>query len=150
DRGRGYCVLHDLAITVRRLQKEKRVKRVMIVDLDFHQGDGSALIFKDDPDVFTFSVHSQEGWPDVKQTSDLDVPIYQGEEHLYLEKTQMGLARAMRLFSPDLVLYVAGSDPYEKDVLPGTAFLKLTLDQLRKRDEFIIDTFFDLGVPLAS
>jgi acetoin utilization deacetylase AcuC-like enzyme len=150
ERGRGYCVLNDLAIAIRRLQAEKRVHRVMIVDLDFHQGDGTALIFKNDPTVFTFSVHSQEGWPEVKQESDLDVPIYAGEEHLYLEKTQTGLAAAMRMFAPDLVLYVAGSDPYEKDVLPGTAFLKLTLEQLRKRDEFIIDTFCDLGVPLAS
>jgi len=107
-------VLHDLAITIRRLQAEKRVKRVMVVDLDFHQGDGTALIFKDDPDVFTFSVHSQEGWPDRKAVSDLDVPIRRERNISIWKKLNSVWAKAMRRFSPDLVLYVAGSDPYEK------------------------------------
>jgi acetoin utilization deacetylase AcuC-like enzyme len=150
DRGRGYCVINDLAITVRKLQRENKVRRVMIVDVDFHQGDGTALIFAGDTTTFTLSVHSQEGWPEEKQVSDLDVPIYQGEEHLYLEKTYAAMQKALSLFAPDLVLFVAGSDPYEKDVLPGTAFLKLSLGQLKERDRLVIDKFADLGIPLAS
>jgi acetoin utilization deacetylase AcuC-like enzyme len=150
DRGRGYCVIHDVAIAIRALQKAGRIKDVLIVDLDFHQGDGSAVIFKNDPSVFTLSLHSQEGWPAEKQESSLDVPLYQGDEDLYLEKLQDSLAKALRRFAPDMVLLVDGSDPYEKDVLPGTIFLKMTLEQLKKRDHFVIDTFADLGIPLAS
>jgi acetoin utilization deacetylase AcuC-like enzyme len=150
DRGHGYCVLHDIAISIRRLQKDARIKRALIVDLDFHQGDGSAVIFKGEEEVFTLSLHSQEGWPEHKQESDLDVPIYQGEEHLYLEKLEEALTTALRRFAPDMVVFIAGSDPYEKDVLPGTAFLKMTLEQLRQRDEFVIDSFADLGIPLVS
>src|SRR6185437_1498871 len=70
DRGRGFCALHDVAIAIRCAQREKRIRRVLIVDVDFHQGDGSAVIFKDDPDVFTLSIHSEEGWPEEKQKSD--------------------------------------------------------------------------------
>jgi acetoin utilization deacetylase AcuC-like enzyme len=150
DRGRGYCVIHDVGIAIRRLRKENKIKKVMVVDLDFHQGDGTAVIFKGDYDVFTLSVHSQEGWPDEKQESSMDIPIFQGEEHLYLEKLQSGVSKALRHFAPDLVLYVAGSDPYEKDVLPGSAFLKMTLDQMKERDKFVIDSFAGLGIPLAS
>jgi acetoin utilization deacetylase AcuC-like enzyme len=100
--------------------------------------------------VFTLSVHSQEGWPERKQESSLDVPIYQNEEHLYLEKMEAAIRQSLRSFAPDLVLFVAGSDPYEKDVLPGTAFIKLSLEQLARRDRFVIDTFAARGVPLAS
>jgi len=150
DRGRGYCVLNDLAITIRKLRHEGKIKRTLIVDLDFHQGDGTALIFKDDDDTFTLSVHSQEGWPEEKQQSSLDVPIFQGEEHLYLEKTAEAIASALASFAPNIVLFVAGSDPYEKDVLPGTAFIKLSLSQLNERDRMVIDTFAQKGIPLAS
>jgi len=150
DRGRGYCVLHDLAIAIRRLRAEKKVDKVMVVDLDFHQGDGTAVVFAEDSKTFTLSVHSQEGWPEQKQQSTLDVPIFQGEEHLYVDKTAAALKEALQTFAPDLVLYVAGSDAYEKDILPGTAFMKLSLPQLNERDRLVIDTFADMGVPLAS
>lgn len=150
DRGHGYCVIHDIAIAVRRLQQDGRIKRAMIVDLDFHQGDGSAVIFKDDDTVFTLSMHSQDGWPEQKQESNLDVGIYCGEEHLYVEKLNDALGEALRRFAPDMVVFIAGSDPYEKDVLPGTALLKMSLEQLKKRDELVIDTFADRGIPLVS
>jgi len=150
DRGRGYCVLHDLGITVRKLRREGVIRKVLIIDLDFHQGDGTAVIFNADPETFTLSVHSHEGWPEEKQTSSLDVPIYEGEEHLYIEKTAAAIEKALASFAPDLVLYVAGSDPYEKDVLPGTALIKLSLAQLNERDRLVIDTFADRGIPLAS
>jgi acetoin utilization deacetylase AcuC-like enzyme len=149
DRGHGFCALHDVAIAIRCLQQEKQIRRVLIVDVDFHQGDGSAVIFKDDQDVFTLSIHSEEGWPEEKQQSDLDVPIYQAEQHLYVEKLQSAVDQALRNFAPQLVLYVAGSDPYELDVLPGTSFIKLPLSEMRRRDEYVLETFAGLGVPLA-
>lgn len=149
DRGRGYCVLHDVAIAIRSLKKRKLIKRAMVVDLDFHQGDGTALIFRDELDVFTFSVHSEEGWPDEKQISDLDVPIKESEAHLYLEKMEDGMQKALSSFAPDMVVFVAGSDPYEKDVLPGSRFINLDLATMRKRDAYVIDTFADLRIPLC-
>lgn len=149
EQGRGFCVINDIAVTIRKMQKQDFLKRIMIVDLDFHQGDGNALIFRDDPDVFTLSVHSQEGWPDEKQESDLDVPIYSDETELYLEKTSAALEEALARFSPQLCIFVAGSDPYELDVLPGTRFLKLSLERMRQRDELVIDTFFERGIPLS-
>lgn len=150
DRGHGYCSLHDIGITIRQAQKAKKVDKVLIVDLDFHQGDGSAVIFANDDSVFTLSVHSEEGWPDKKQLSDLDVGILETEQHLYLEKTDAALKAALKRFAPDAVLFVAGSDPYEKDVLPGTKFIKLSLSVMRERDHLVIDTFADLGIPLCK
>lgn len=149
DRGRGFCVLNDLAIAVRSIKQRKLAKRFMLVDLDFHQGDGTALIFRKDPAVFTLSVHSQEGWPERKQNSSLDIPVKASETKLYLEKTLSGIEKAMKSFSPEMVLYVAGSDPYEEDVLPGTRFLRLGLSEMRRRDEMVIDYFADRKIPLA-
>lgn len=149
DRGRGFCVLHDIAVAIRSLQKRKLVDKVMVVDTDFHQGDGTALMFKNDPTVFTFSIHSQEGWPEEKQQSSLDIPVFQGEEALYQDKLETGLKQALATFTPDFVVYVAGSDPYELDVLPGTRFLNLSLGQLDKRDKFVISHFHKLNIPLA-
>ncbi len=127
----------------------QRARKVLIVDLDFHQGDGTAVIFKKNPDVFTLSVHSSEGWPEKKQQSDLDVPIFENEEHLYLKKTAAAIDNALKIFSPDLVLFIAGSDPYEKDVLPGSNFIRLSLEQITKRDAYVIDKFSILGIPLT-
>jgi acetoin utilization deacetylase AcuC-like enzyme len=149
DQGRGFCVLHDIGIAIRSAQRAGLLQRCLIVDVDFHQGDGSAVIFKNDPSVFTLSIHSEEGWPEVKQESDLDIPVFQGEEHLYVEKLADGLDLALSRFSPDFVMFVAGSDPYEKDVLPGTAFLKLSLHELQRRDELVIDRFATQGIPLS-
>ncbi len=147
--GRGFCVLNDIAIAVRLLQKKKLAKRFLVLDLDFHQGDGTALIFRNDSSVFTLSVHSQEGWPEEKQESCLDIAIKEDESHLYLEKTAEGIEKMMKCFSPDIVLYIAGSDPYEKDMLPGTRFIKLTLADMKQRDQFVVDYFADRQIPLT-
>jgi len=149
DRGRGFCVLHDIAVAIRVLQRRGAIERALVVDLDFHQGDGTAVVFAGDRSVFTLSVHSEEGWPEEKQESTLDVPIRESEAYTYLERTRAAVADALARFSPDLVVYVAGSDPYELDVLPGTRFLKLTLGELKERDEFVIDTIADRKIPLA-
>lgn len=147
--GRGFCVLHDIAIAIRHAQREGLAKKCLVVDVDFHQGDGTALIFRDDSTVFTLSIHSQEGWPETKQLSDIDVGILSGEKHLYQTKLEEAVKTAMKTFSPDLVVFVAGSDAYEKDVLPGTSFLRLPLREMRKRDEWIIDFFADKKIPLS-
>lgn len=149
DQGRGYCVLHDIAIAIRTLQACGKIKKAMVVDLDFHQGDGTARVFAGDDSVFTLSVHSQEGWPDEKQESDLDVGLFESETPQYLQRAKQAVEEALGKFSPDLVIYVAGSDPYELDVLPGTRFIKLTLDELDQRDRFVIDIFADHKIPLA-
>lgn len=149
DHGSGFCVLHDIAIAIRDLQRKQLIERALIIDVDFHQGDGTAVIFRNDPDVYTLSVHSKEGWPDEKQVSDIDVEIAETETHEYLERTKEAVLQALTVFKPDLVVFVAGSDPYEKDVLPGTRFIKLTLETLLQRDRFVIDTMADRKIPLA-
>lgn len=148
--GRGFCVLHDIAIAIRMLQREKLIKTATVVDLDFHQGDGTAVIFENDASVFTFSVHSREGWPEDKQESSLDIALgeYEAQQE-YQVKLEKGLEEAFSQLTPDLCIFVAGSDPYELDVLPGTRFMKLTLDQLRTRDEFVIDSCVWRNIPLA-
>jgi acetoin utilization deacetylase AcuC-like enzyme len=149
DQGRGYCVINDIAITIRKLQKEKLIKTAMIVDLDFHQGDGTAKTFSGDKSVFTLSVHSQEGWPEIKQESSLDVGILESERDTYLERTKAAVNQALSQFTPDLVMFVAVSDVYEKDILPGTKYLRLPLSVLKERDQFVIDTFKMREIPLA-
>ncbi len=147
--GRGFCAIHDVAIAIRKLQSEQLCRKVLTVDLDFHQGDGTAVIFGQDPDVFTVSLHSAEGWPSKKSKSDLDVAIYKTEAHLYQEKLEEAISQAMSRFTPELVIFLAGSDLYELDELPGTRFMRLSLSQLRCRDKFVIDYFFDRNIPLA-
>ncbi|MBZ0186279.1 MAG: histone deacetylase [Candidatus Obscuribacterales bacterium] len=147
--GRGFCSLNDIAIAIRCLQRDKKIETALVVDLDFHQGDGTALIFEKDPSVFTLSVHSKEGWPEQKQTSDMDVEIKESETHLYLEKTEAAIKQVLQTQNPDLIIFVAGSDPYEKDVLPGSRFIKLSLQTMQERDRFVIETFHRAGLPLA-
>lgn len=149
DRGHGFCVLNDVAIAIRSVQQQGLAKRCLVVDVDFHQGDGTAVIFKEDDSVFTFSIHSAEGWPDLKQRSDLDVEILSNQQDRYLDLFQNGLRMALDRSSPDFVLFVAGSDAYELDVLPGTKFIKLPLEQMQKRDQLVIETFAKSGTPLA-
>lgn len=149
NEGRGFCALNDVAIAIRAAQKTGTCKQAMIIDVDFHQGDGTAKIFASDPSVFTLSIHSEEGWPETKQASDIDIGIMSNQQDEYLERLYDGIGEALASFAPDMVLFVAGSDAYELDVLPGTAFLKLSLETLRERDEMIIDRFAQAGVPLA-
>lgn len=149
DQGRGFCALNDVAIAIRAAQRSGKCKQAMIVDVDFHQGDGTALTFARDSSVFTLSIHSEEGWPEEKQCSDIDIGILSSDQHTYNDRLVEGINEALSTFAPDLVLFVAGSDAYELDVLPGTAFLKLSLEEMRARDEFVIDTFADRGIPLA-
>jgi len=147
DHGEGFCVLNDIAVAVRKLKKEGLIKKAMIIDCDLHQGNGTAYIFKDDKDVFTFSIHQENNYPFFKPRSDLDIGLpdrTKGKAYLaYLEKN---IPRAISDFKPDFIMYVAGADPYEDDQIGN---LGLTIEGLKKRDEFVFTQGKNFEVPIA-
>jgi acetoin utilization deacetylase AcuC-like enzyme len=147
DRGEGYCVLNDVAVAIRVLQRDRLANRFLIVDCDVHQGDGTAFIFRDSPEVFTFSMHGAKNYPLFKQTSSLDIelPDKTGDEE-FLETLEHALQR-VRLHEPDVIFYLAGADPYEKDKLGRLA---LTIDGLRRRDEMVLQFARTAGVPIVT
>ncbi len=147
DRGEGFCVLNDVAVAIRVLQREGLARRFLIIDLDVHQGDGTAFIFRDDPDVFTFSMHGAKNYPLFKQPSSLDIELGDktGDDE-YLETLEHALSRVI-LHDPDVIFYLAGADPYEKDKLGRLA---LTIDGLRRRDEMVLSCARDRGVPIVT
>ena len=144
DRAEGFCYLNDLAIAVRALQAEGRVRRAAVVDLDVHQGNGTALIFAGDPDVFTLSVHQESNYPTPKPPSTLDVGLADGiQDDEYLLRLDQALERVWEA-APEIVLYQAGADPFEDDQLGG---LKLTLAGLEERDRRVLDGCAARGIP---
>lgn len=146
--GSGFCIFNDLAIAARVLQTLGLVKTVLIVDLDVHQGDGTALIFQDDPSVFTFSMHCEVNFPGTKQTSDLDVPLPVGmEDDDYLQTLARYLPDLLAQVNPDLVLYDAGVDPHLGDRLGKLA---LTDTGLFRRDMQVLTTCLAHGYPVAT
>ncbi|WP_218082464.1 histone deacetylase family protein [Anthocerotibacter panamensis] len=148
DFGAGFCIFNDLAVTARLLCAEGLVQRVLIVDLDVHQGDGTAFIFQEDARVFTFSMHCAANFPLHKQASDLDVPLPVGmTDKEYLKTLNQHLPRLLREFQPDLVLYDAGVDPHNADRLGKLA---LTNWGLYERDLDVLSTCVARGVPVAA
>jgi len=147
DYGSGYCLLNDLAITSSVLLSLGLVRKVLIVDLDVHQGDGTALMFKDNPSVFTFSMHCQSNFPFRKQPSDLDIGLadHVGDEE-YLATLEEVLPALLDQERPDLVLYDAGVDPHVDDDLGK---LDLTDAGLYKRDHYVLSTCMGRGVPVS-
>lgn len=145
--GSGFCIFNDLAIAPRVLQQLGLVKKVLIVDLDVHQGDGTAVIFRHDRSVFTFSMHCQVNFPGTKQTSDLDVPLQVGmEDEEYLKVLAQYLPDLLTQIKPDLVLYDAGVDPHIDDKLGKLA---LTNTGLYQRDRYVLSTCLAAGYPVA-
>ncbi len=148
DHGEGFCVIHDVAIAIRRLQYERLIERAMIVDTDVHQGNGTAEIFGGDGDVFTLSIHQEHNYPYPKPPSTIDVDLPDGVGDTdYLAILERNLHRAFREFSPQLLFYVAGADPYRDDLLGGLA---LTIPGLAQRDALVFDYARRYGVPAAS
>jgi acetoin utilization deacetylase AcuC-like enzyme len=147
DHGEGFCVLHDVAIAIRRLQFDRAIQKAMVIDTDVHQGNGTAAIFRDDPDVFTLSIHQENNYPYPKppSTIDIDLPDGIGDED-YLAILEKNLHRAFNEFSPQLLLYVAGADPYCEDQLGGLA---LTMRGLSRRDALVFDYARRNQVPVA-
>jgi acetoin utilization deacetylase AcuC-like enzyme len=148
DHGEGFCVLNDVAVAAEKMLEEKRARRVMIVDCDLHQGNGTAAIFAGRDDVFTFSIHQMDIYPSDKPRGTLDVGLWSGEsEAKYLAELQAHIPRIYREFGPDLVIYLAGADPYEKDQLGS---LRLTKRGLRERDRVVIGHARRLHIPVAA
>lgn len=145
--GEGYCVFNDIAVTARVLLDERRVSRVTVLDADVHQGNGTAEILGGDARTFTFSVHGLRNFPFRKVPSDLDIALDDGAgDDVYLDAIERGLDEGVRGFAPDLVLYLAGADPYEGDPLGK---LSVTKAGLRERDRRVLERCASRDVPVA-
>ena len=137
DHGEGFCVLNDVAIAIRVLQREQRLQRALVVDLDVHQGNGTAAIFADDPDVYTFSMHGERNYPTRKMRSTLDVGLADGlGDDDYLALLEQHLDAIFAGFTPDLVFYLAGVDPVQGD---RYGRLRLSEQGLRRRERRVLE-----------
>jgi acetoin utilization deacetylase AcuC-like enzyme len=151
----GFCYLNDLAVAARAMQAEGQAGRIAVIDVDVHQGNGTAAIFRNDSTVFTFSIHQEDNYP-IKERSDRDIGLVSWDperpgspwvtDGLYLSLLAPAVEEIMQEFRPDFVLYQAGADPYEEDQLGG---LRLTREGLRQRDETVFDACVARGVPFA-
>jgi acetoin utilization deacetylase AcuC-like enzyme len=147
DRGEGFCVLNDVAVAIRVLQRENTAKRFLIVDCDVHQGNGTAFIFKTEDEVFTFSMHGEKNYPLFKETSNLDLELPdKTSDKEFLEILNEALPRIF-MHNPDIVFYLGGADPYEKDKLGR---LNLSVEGLRKRDEIVLEFAKLQNVPVVT
>lgn len=147
ERGEGFCVFNDAAIAARLMQAERRVQQVAIIDLDVHQGNGTAAILAHDDSVFTLSLHAENNFPFKKECSDLDVSLPDGTgDSVYLLALQRALAEMFRRFVPQLIIYLAGADPHEGDRLGR---LKLTMAGLAARDRMVFDQARERRIPVA-
>ncbi|WP_454906987.1 histone deacetylase family protein [Variovorax gossypii] len=151
DKGSGFCVFNDAAVAARLMQAEHaragQSLRVAVIDLDVHQGNGTASIFQSDPSVFTLSLHGQKNFPFRKETSDLDVELPDGcGDAEYLAALEHALDELDRRFAPGLVIYLAGADPFERDRLGR---LKLSFDGLEARDRRVFDWAWQRRLPMA-
>ena len=148
DYGSGFCTFNDVAVASRRLLDEGAVRQVLVVDLDVHQGDGTAFIFADEPRVFTWSVHGAKNFPVRRARSDLDVDLPDGtEDAAYLAAVAEHLPRLLREVRPDLVFYNAGVDPHRDDRLGRLA---LSDEGLAARDRYVLTACREAGVPVAG
>ena len=146
DHGEGFCVLNDVAIAIRKLQAERAIVRAAIIDLDVHQGNGTAAIFEADAEVFTFSMHGDRNYPLAKMRSSLDVPLKDGVgDTEYLDALQQHLPTVLAAANADIVFYLAGVD-----VAAGDRYGKLALTEegIRLRDRFVIEAVRRRGTPL--
>jgi len=147
DRGEGYCVLNDIAIAIRCLQRDGWMQRMAVIDCDVHQGNGTAAIFASEPDVYTFSMHGANNFPLVKVPGKLDIGLPDGTgDQEYLRILETTVPRILADFRPGLIFYLAGVDPHERDRLGR---LRLTHEGLRRRDELVLQACRDAGIPVA-
>lgn len=147
DRGEGFCVLNDVAVAIRVLQREKLAERFLIIDCDVHQGNGTAFIFRDSPEVFTFSMHGAKNYPLFKENSTLDIELADGTADTeFLETLSEALPRIF-MHNPDIIFYLGGADPFEKDKLGR---LKLTQAGLMRRDEIVLKFAKEHHTPIVT
>ncbi|MBU3605439.1 histone deacetylase [Polynucleobacter sp. MWH-Creno-3A4] len=148
DLGSGFCIFNDSAIAARTLQKEVNAKlKVAIIDLDVHQGNGTAAILQQDPTIFTLSIHGENNFPFKKELSDLDIGLPDGcDDQTYLPALEDSLSQLDSRFKPDCLIYLAGADPHEGDRLGR---LKLSKEGMRLRDERVFAFALDQKLPIA-
>jgi acetoin utilization deacetylase AcuC-like enzyme len=145
--GEGFCAIHDVAVAIRKLQQEKCIERAMVIDVDVHHGNGTAAIFIQDPSVFTLSIHQFHNYPSHKPPSTIDVHLEDGVgDEEYLARLGEACRRAFDEFRPQLLMYVAGADPYCQDQLGG---LTLTMEGLRSRDRLVLGLAREHNAPVA-
>jgi acetoin utilization deacetylase AcuC-like enzyme len=147
DHGEGFCVIHDVAVAIRKMQFEGAIERAMVVDTDVHHGNGTAAIFAGDESVFTLSIHQEHNYPYPKPPSTMDINLPDGVgDDDYLAILEKYLHRAFDEFSPQLLFYVAGADPYSEDQLGG---LKLSMEGLARRDALVLGYAERNSAPVA-
>ncbi len=146
DKAEGFCLINDVAVAIERIRQDHHIQRVLVVDLDYHQGNGVMLIYKDDPNVFTFSIHGAT-WEEIDKENNLDIelPSHTGDE-AYLAALRSYLPGVIERFQPELTIYLAGADPYKEDTLGD---FELTEDGLLQRDQFVYQQVRSRGIPLA-
>lgn len=155
DRPSGFCLVNDIVLAIRKLQKEKLICSAWVIDVDAHMGDGTAEITHGDGTIITLSIHMKHGWPldqrkDHLITSDIDIDIAQGEESQYCSKLKKGLEELTHTYPlPELIIFNQGSDPYEEDDLKSSEQLKLNLEQMLERDMILYEFAEALKVPAA-
>lgn len=147
DHGEGFCVFNDAVIAARAMQAEGRVKRVVVIDCDVHQGNGTADIVRDDPTIFAFSIHGEKNFPFRKIDGDLDIALPDGTtDDIYLEMVAEGSRRAIAMSGADLAIYIAGADPYSGDRLGK---LDISKRGLAERDALVLDLCAAACLPVA-
>jgi acetoin utilization deacetylase AcuC-like enzyme len=145
--GEGFCAINDIAVAIRRLQRDGVIRRAMVVDCDVHHGNGTAAIFSGDQSVFTLSIHQLNNYPTEKPPSSLDIHLADGiGDAEYLHRLGNGYRAALAMMKPELVIYVAGADPYFEDQLGG---LSLTFEGLKERDRLVIWSALTHRIPVA-
>ncbi|MCL4156683.1 UNVERIFIED_CONTAM: hypothetical protein GTU68_061316, partial [Idotea baltica] len=148
DFASGYCIFNDMAVAALCLLQQKKVQRVLIFDCDVHQGDGTATILQNVPEIVTCSIHCEKNFPQRKATSDIDIDLATGlADDDYLSIVKSTLDEAINQAQPDLVIYDAGVDIYQHDPL---GLLNISLDGIRQRDALVVETTRGLNIPLAT
>jgi acetoin utilization deacetylase AcuC-like enzyme len=146
--GEGFCAIHDVAVAIRKLQADGAIGKAMVVDTDVHHGNGTAAIFRNDPTVFTLSIHQVNNYPAHKPPSSLDLNMEdQVEDEEYLGTLIPAVQEALDRFQPEIVFYVGGADPYCEDQLGG---LSLTKEGLKQRDRRVFEEARRRGLPVAT
>lgn len=147
DHGEGFCVFNDVAVAIQVLRQSKWVQRVMVIDCDVHQGNGTAAFFEHEPDVFTFSIHGAKNYPFRKPPSSLDIGLPdQTKDQQYLKTLGDALDYIFNAFKPDLVFYLGGIDPLEDDHFGR---LSLTMNGLKARDQIVIESVLQRNIPIT-
>ena len=162
DFGNGFCMVNDVVLAVRKLQAENIIRSAWVIDIDAHKGDGTAALTQGDDSIVTLSIHMADGWPldgpshDEQGRlhpsfipSDIDIPVAAGEESSYVQRLETGLQQLASYPAADIAVVLSGSDPYEKDTLPSTAPMKLSLEQLFERDKLVYSFLKQQKIPRA-